>query len=113
MASTPKALFAPQDLATPAVALIYTSPASGKGTYLDKPTVNNHSGATATVTFHIVPAAGAAGVTNIRVNAKSVADKATDLLPELAGRFLNPGDMLCGAASTANLNVDCSGRELT
>ena len=104
---------APQDLATPAVALLYSSPAGGKGSLIDKASVCNHNGATQTVTFHIVPSGGSAGVTNIRVNTKSVADKATDLLPELVGRYLKPGDMLYGAASAINVNVDVTGRELT
>jgi hypothetical protein len=113
MPATDAVLVAPIDLATPAVALLYTSPVNGKGSKIDKASVCNHNGATQTVTFHIVPAGGAAGVTNLRVNAKSIADKATDLLPELVGRYLKPGDMIYGGASAANVNVDVTGRELT
>lgn len=113
MTSTPKVLIAAQDLPN-ASTLLYTSPVGGKGTWIDKATSTNHSGAAQTVTFYHVPVSGAAAASNLVVDAKSIADKATDLLPELVGKFLNPGDMiygLCGAATS--VNIDVNGRELT
>lgn len=113
MTATPKQIVASQDLAN-AAASLYTSPATGKGTWIDKATAVNHSGAARTMTFNIVPNAGAAGTSNLIVDAKSVADKATDLLPELVGQFLQAGMSLYGNADTAGgVAITIIGRELT
>jgi phage gpG-like protein len=109
MTATPKQLVAPADLAN-AATLLYTSPAAGKGTWIDKATVHNHGGATHNVTFGI---GGSAGINTV-VDAKTLADKATDLLPELVGQFLPAGGTLYGNADAATaVNVVISGRELT
>jgi hypothetical protein len=48
------------------------------------------------------------------VSAKSLADKATDLLPELVGKFIPPGASIYGFADTATVvNIEINGRELT
>jgi hypothetical protein len=66
------------------------------------------------VTFNIVPSGGSTGNTNLVVDLKSIADKATDLLPELVGKYLGPGDFLAGFADTATSVALCiNGRELT
>jgi hypothetical protein len=113
MTATPKLLAAAADLAN-ASALLYTSPVAGKGTWLDKATALNHSGAARTVTFNHVPAAGAAANSNLLVSAKSIADKATDTLPELVGKFIPAGASLYGFADTAaSVAFELNGRELT
>lgn len=109
MTATPKQLVAPQDLAN-AAATLYTSPAAGKGTWIDKATAVNHSGGARTVSLFI----GGTGAINTVVNTKSIADKATDTLPELVGHFIPPGGTLAGNAdAAAGVNVVISGRELT
>lgn len=113
MTATPALLVAAQALAN-ASALLYTAPATGRGAWIDKATAENYSGAARTVTFNIVPAAGAAASANLVVNAKSIADKATDLLPELVGQFLPAGAMIYGHCDSAtSVGVRISGRELT
>jgi hypothetical protein len=113
MTATPKLLVAAQDLSN-ASASIYTSPANGKGTWIDKATSTNHSGAAQTVTVNHVPAAGSAASSNLIVNAKSIADKTTDLLPELVGKFIPAGASLYALASAAAaVNIELNGRELT
>jgi hypothetical protein len=113
MTSTPKLLIPAADLPNAAAAL-YTSPAGGKGTWIDKATATNHNGAAQTVTFNHVPLAGAASNANLVVDAKSIADKATDLLPELVGKYLPPGAMLYGVCSVAaGVAFELNGRELT
>ena len=113
MTATPKVIVAAQDLAN-ASALLYTSPANGKGTWIDKATATNHVAATHTVTVYLVPSGGSAGGTNVAVQAKPVAAAATDLLPEVVGKFLGPGDMIYAFAdAAASVNIGINGRELT
>lgn len=113
MTSTPKLLAAAADLGN-AAAILYTSPATGKGTWLDKATAVNHSAATRSVTFYHVPSGGAAGTTNLLVSAKSIAVNATDQLSELVGKFIAPGASLYGLADTAaSVAFELNGRELT
>lgn len=97
-----------------ASASLYTSPTTGRGTWIDKATATNHSGGARTVTFNVVLAAGSPVGANLVVDGKSIADKATDLLPELVGHFLPPGASLYGLADTAtSVALVLSGRELT
>lgn len=113
MTSTAKLLVPSADLSN-ADALIYTSPAGGKGTWIDKATAQNHSGAAATITINHVPNGGSSVVANQVVNTKSIADKATDLLPELVGKFIPPGASLRGLCSAATaISLELNGRELT
>lgn len=113
MSSTPKLLVAAADLPN-AAASLYTSPANGKGTWIDKSTAVNHSGATRAVTFNHVPAGGAVGNGNLVVNGKSLAAGPTDLLPELAGKYIPPGASIWGFADTAGgVAFELNGRELT
>lgn len=113
MTSTAKVIIPAQD-APNANTLLYTSPASGKGTWIDKATALNHTGAAAKISFNIVPAVGAAGAANLVVQTKSIASGATDLLPEVIGKFLNPGDMIYAIADTATaIGIAFNGREVT
>lgn len=113
MTSTAKLLVASADLAN-AAASLYTSPANGRGTWIDKATATNHSGGARTVSFNHVPNAGAVANSNLVVDAKSIADKATDLLPELVGKFIPAGASLYGFADAATgVAFEMNGRELT
>ncbi len=113
MATTAKLLFASADLPN-ASALLYTSPATGKGTWVDKATAVNHGGATYQITVYHVPSGGAAGTSNLKIDAKAIPDKATYLCPELVGMYLPAGAMLYGFADTAaKVAFEVSGREIT
>lgn len=113
MTATPKVIVAAQDLGN-ATALLYTSPVNGKGTWIDKATVMNHDVAAHTASFNLVPSGGAVANTNLLVKAKALAAGATDLLPEMVGKFLNPGDSINGFADAAAfVSVAINGRELT
>lgn len=113
MATTAKVLFAADDLAN-AAALLYTSPATGLGTWIDKVTGVNHSGAARTVTIHHVASGGSVANTNMMVDARSIADKATYLFPELVGKYIPPGASIHGFADTAGaVAFEMSGREIT
>lgn len=114
MSSTAKTLFDSTFIATGAASLLYTSPAGGKGTYLDVATALNDNAAAQTVTLHIVPSGGGAAAVNQQIKARSLAPGASDLLPEIRGKFLDPGDMVYGTASAAtSISLFMSGRELT
>lgn len=92
----------------------YTSPASGKGTWIDKFTATNYSAGPITVSVNLVPVAGAAGNTNLIVKTKSLAAGETYTFPELVGKFLNPGDFISWIASAAaSANGGANGREIT
>lgn len=113
MAATNALLVPATDLAAAAAAL-YTSPANGSGTLIDKATAVNHSGATRQVTINHVPQAGVAASSNLLVDAKPIADKATYLLPELVGKYIPPGASIYGSAdAAAGVAIEISGRELT
>ncbi|NBW08267.1 MAG: hypothetical protein EBR82_09590 [Caulobacteraceae bacterium] len=114
MSSTATVLLQSTFVATGAAALLYTSPAAGKGTWVDNATALNDNAGPQTLTLHHVPAAGAAAAVNQLTKAKSIATGATDLLPELRGKFLKPGDAIWGVASAATaISLNLSGRELT
>lgn len=113
MTATPKILIAAQDLPN-AGASLYTSPAAGKGTWIDKVTAVNHDTVVHQVTVNHVPNAGAAAASNLIVSAKAVAAGATDTLPELVGKFIPPGASIYALADTAaKVNFEVNGRELT
>ena len=113
MTATAKVLYPAADLPAAAAAL-YTSPTNGKGTGIDKVTAVNHSAAARAVSFYRVPSGGLSGNSNCIVYGKSIAVAATDLMPEIVGKFLAPGDSIWGNADTASaVNFEMNGRELT
>lgn len=81
---------------------------------VDKATVTNTSAGNVTFSVNVVPSAGAAGVSNLIVNLRSIAPKETYALPELVGQVLLSGDFIstiAGAATSLTLRI--SGREIT
>lgn len=114
MSSTATVLLQSTFVATGSAALLYTSPISGKGTWIDNATALNDNAAAQTLTLHHVPSAGAVAAVNQLTKVKSIAAGATDLLPEVRGKFLKPGDTIWGVASAAtSISLNMSGRELT
>jgi hypothetical protein len=114
MTSTATVLSPGAFVASGAAAMIYTAPAGGKGAWIDTATAVNDNAAAQTLTLYRVPAAGAAGAANQLTKAKSIAAGATDLVPEVRGKFLKPGDAIWGLASAASaISLELVGRELT
>lgn len=115
MTATPKVLIAAQDVPN-ATTTLYTSPAAasgGKGTWIDKFTAHNHTAGAVALTIYLVPSGGAAADSNKLIAAAGLAAGATDTLPEVVGKFLNPGDFIAVLASAAaSISVAANGREL-
>jgi hypothetical protein len=113
MTSTAKVLISHQQVENTAT-LKYTSPPTGNGTWVDKFTGTNTSGATATLSIWLVPDGGVPGDDNLVVKEKSITAGGTDLLLELIGKFLDPGDSIHWEASAAtSITAGANGRELT
>ena len=116
MTATPKVIIAAQD-APSSTTTLYTSPAAasgGKGTWVDKFTAHNHTAAAVSLTIYIVPSGGSAADSNKLIAAMGLAAGFTDTLPEVVGKFLNPGDFIAVVASAAtSISVAANGRELT
>jgi hypothetical protein len=114
MSSTATVLIPGVFAATGAATMLYTSPPGGKGTWIDAATATNDNAAAQTLTLYRVPAGETATADNLVAKAKSIGIGATDLLPELRGKFLKPGDAIWAVAGAASaIALDVSGRELT
>jgi hypothetical protein len=83
-------------------------------TIIDKFTVTNTTAAAVTFSANLVASGGAAGASNLVMDAKSIAPHETYTCPELVGQTLEAGGFvstLAGAA--ASLTISASGREIT
>ena len=85
--------------------LLYTAPANTRA-MVSKCIVANDTTTVPTFTFYKVPSGGSAGVTNLVVNGRSLGDSKSDIVSELEGAYLDPGDMIYGLASVAS-QVTC------
>ena len=113
MTTTPKVLIAQQNIPN-STTTAYTSPANGKGTWVDQFDVCNYSAGAVTVRVWVVPSGGSAVDSSIRIIDKSIASKASVSLDEVVGSFMNPGDSISWSASAAtSINGGASGREIT
>ena len=89
----------------------YTS-STGR-TVIDKFTANCHLPAGATLSVHIVNAAGVADATNL-VATKALADGEAYTFPEVVGHVLGAGDFISTLASVgAAVSIRASGRVIT
>jgi hypothetical protein len=112
MSVTAKPLFSPLQAAN-ANTVQYTAPAGTK-TIIDKFTGTNTTAAPVALTVNLVASAGAAGVTNTIVSAKTIAPGECYTFPELVGHVLNTGDFISTLASAAaSITIRASGREIT
>jgi len=80
---------------------------------IDKFTATNIGSANATLSVNLVASGDSAGVSNLIVDARSVAPGETYTFPELVGHVLNPGGFISIIASNGDLTIRCSGREIT
>lgn len=111
MAITNKTLNEGAQLTT-AAAIYYTAPALTTAV-IKKLTITNSTGGAVSVTIYLVPAAGAAGVTNIVTSAKSILAGAVYEAYECENHVLMPGDTLQALASAnTSLTLKASGIEI-
>jgi hypothetical protein len=112
MTATPAVLIAPKQ-AENAQTTQYTSPAGGKGTFIDKFTATNTSAGAVTLSINLVTD-GAASDNDLIVKTKSLAAAETYTFPEIVGHYLAPGSTISTIASAAtSITIRSSGRELT
>lgn len=81
---------------------------------IDKFTATNTSAANVTLSANLVASGGVAGVSNLIVDARSIAPNETYTFPELVGQSLEPDGFISTVASAASaLTIRASGREIT
>jgi hypothetical protein len=81
---------------------------------IDKCTVTNTTGSTATISVHLVASGGSPTSSNLVLSAKSIAPGETYTCPEVVGQMLESGGFISTLASTASaLTISVSGREVT
>jgi len=82
-------------------------------TIIDKFTATNTTAGNVTISVNLVTS-GAAGVTNLIVDARGLAPDETYTFPELVGQVLEPSGFISTLASAAtSLTIRASGREIT
>lgn len=81
---------------------------------IDKFTATNTTAANVTLSVNLVGSGGSPGVSNLIVDAKTVAPDETYTFPELVGQVLEPGGFISTLAGAAtSLTIRASGREIT
>lgn len=111
MSVTAKTLIAAKQAET-AVTKQYT--AEGARAIIDKFTATNTSAANATLSIHLVPAAGTAGDANAIVKTKTLQALEAYTFPEIVGHILEAGSFISTQASVASaITIRASGREVS
>lgn len=83
-------------------------------TIIDKFTVTNTAAANVTISVNLVASGGAAGNSNLIIDARAIAVGECYTCPELIGQVLENGGFISTLASAAtSLTISASGRELT
>jgi 3-deoxy-D-manno-octulosonic acid (KDO) 8-phosphate synthase len=80
---------------------------------VDKFTATNTTGATQTISVHLVQSGGAAGADNLIVDAKSIAADSSYTFPEIVGHSLESGGFIATSSSAVAMTIRASGREIT
>jgi hypothetical protein len=81
---------------------------------IDKFTATNTSAGNVTLSVNLVTSGGSPGVSNLVVDARSIAPDETYTFPELVGQVLDAGGFISTIASAAaSLTIRASGREIT
>ena len=96
-----------EQLATTPGATIYTAPSNTTAQVVFA-NCTNESGGALTFTIHVVQSGGSLADTNIYVDAKSLAGGGSDMVPEIVGAILSPGDFIIAfgsAGSALNLKL--------
>lgn len=83
-------------------------------TIIDKFTATNTSVNNVALSVNLAGSGGSPGVSNLIVDARTVAPDETYTFPELVGQVLEPGDFISTLAGAAtSLTIRASGREIT
>ena len=83
-------------------------------TIIDKFTVTNTTAGNVTFSVNLIASGGAAGVSNLILDTRSIAPDETYTCPELVGQVLESGNFISTIASAAtSLTIRASGREIT
>ena len=83
-------------------------------TIIDKCTVTNYSGSTATVSINLIQKGGSSGNSNLIMKTKSLLAGETYNCPEIIGQVLNDGSFISAIAGTATaINIRICGREVS
>lgn len=91
----------------------YTVPTATK-TIIDKFTGTNTTAGAVTLSINLVTSGGAAGASNLIVQAKSLAAGETYTFPEIVGQVLDAGGFISTVASAAtSITIRASGREIS
>jgi hypothetical protein len=81
---------------------------------IDKFTATNTSANNVTLSVNLVASGGSPGVSNLIVDARTIAPDETYTFPELVGQVLESGGFISTLASAAtSLTIRASGREIT
>jgi hypothetical protein len=111
MAVTPVNLITPKQAESSQTAQ-YT--ATGVKAIIDKFTVTNTSGSSASISVNIVNNGGSAGDSNLIIKTRAIAVSETYTCPELVGQVLEAGQFISTLASAAtSLTIRASGREIS
>jgi hypothetical protein len=101
-----------EQLAVSPGATIYTAPANTTSQVVFANCTNESTGAL-TFTIHVVQSGGSLADTNLYVDGKSVGAAKSDLVPEIVGLILSPGDFIIAFGSAANaLNLKLGIKEI-
>lgn len=83
-------------------------------TIIDKFTVTNTTGTSATFSVNLVASGGSASAANRVLSVKSISPNETYTCPEVVGQTLEAGGFISTLAGTATaLTISASGREIT
>jgi hypothetical protein len=83
-------------------------------TIIDKFTATNTTAGNVAISINLVTSGGSAGVTNLIVDARSLAPDETYTFPELVGQALEPSGFISTLAGAAtSLTIRANGREIT
>jgi hypothetical protein len=83
-------------------------------TIIDKFTATNTTAGNVAISVNLVTSGGTAGVTNLIVDARSLAPDETYTFPELVGQALEPSGFISTLAGAAtSLTIRANGREIT
>ena len=81
---------------------------------IDKFTLTNTSNTvSATVTCHLVPSAGSAGVSNVIISKRVLEPNETYTCPECVSHVLASGSGIAALSTSTAVNIRVSGREIT
>lgn len=111
MTITVKSFFSPVQPAAAADTTLYT--ATGLKAIIDKFTLTNTTAAVISISVHLVPSAGAAGVTNRIISSKAIQPGECYTCPEIVGHVLNAGDFISVNPTAVGITCRSSGREVT